>query len=1229
MVATFSDTQAALRMREFVKSVAISQINKMRPEERVGKVYSYNPSTQLAEIYFPGDDVNSLLVARFANDKIPTVSMIETYDEFGLEAEGNLVRIAGTPGAYYISDYVSGIPAVDPSARALVAKNTTVLKDDIGVVDTKVEAVKVTSDQAAADIIVLNTSTLPALQGDIGNAQLEIDALNNVTIPALNLELATAQQDLDTLQTVTIPSINSDISGIQTDITTLDSLVSAVEGDINTLETVTIPGLNSELDQAQSDIASFQSSQDLHFSILQAHQADINTLENTTIPNLNTQLTAANNEIAQRTKVSFATTQPTGLLSTDRVIWYDSDNGYTASYWNGTSWGPYQLSGAAILSGGIVTTHMAAGSINGDRITAATLNADRIVAGSITTDRMTANTINGDRVTANTLNASKIVAGSITTDRMTANTILGDRIQANTLNADRIVAGSITTDRMTANTINGDRITTNTLNADRIVAGSITGDRIQAGAITANKLSVIVGGGNLVPDSSFETDPTSWTVSAPGTLTWNTTTPRRGTRSPRITRTAAGDLYFASPWDIPNAELVGKTITLSWDWKASANGVVPSGGPAVQASTYHGAGYNAGPTTEWTRAWGTITIPTTPTGNFRIILRGSNVNGEWIEYDGIQVELGDIPTSYAPKVDEILPGTIQTNHMTANTINGDRVTANTLNASKIIAGTITTDRMTANTIDGDRITANTLNASKIIAGSITSDRITVNTLSGDRITTNTLNGDKVITNTLHADKIQSNTITGDKIVAGTISARHVTIGAVDNYAIDIQAAANRTAYVPPANFSWNITGEAAGPARIRVDPPAANTYRSFVISELFATSPDDEFYIEFDAYTGFVNYSVGIGLLSCNADGTTIGEPVAPANGVLVPTSAQDLAWVHHTGSAKVQAGSSAAKVVVFVPAQATAPSGVYYIRGIKVFKKATGDLIVNGSITADKLDADAINGKTITGVTITGGTVTGGVIRTSSGLPRVEISNLGGWTDRIRWYGANGTETYINGDNNGLYLKGTGNSAIHLTNSGGGNVSLIGSRIDVVGGPLKINVGAILHNFSTYEVQMNQTFGGSDWWIHNTANNRTLWQYSDGWYSTEGSMSIGCLFYGGFVNWSDIKDKSDLKPANSGLADIRQLPVFDYDTKHGGAAKKKGEKNRLVRKRGVIAQDLQKVAPHLVIEDKVDPDDLGEDGVQREPFGLGVDIYGLLSTAIAAIRELDEEVTRLKESIK
>lgn len=106
-----NDLMSALRMRELLTSIATEVVERLRPEEKIGKVYSYDKSSQTARILLAGETVDNLIVARFALDKQPTIQMEPLWNSLGYSAPGDIVRISGKPGSYYILDFVSGYPS--------------------------------------------------------------------------------------------------------------------------------------------------------------------------------------------------------------------------------------------------------------------------------------------------------------------------------------------------------------------------------------------------------------------------------------------------------------------------------------------------------------------------------------------------------------------------------------------------------------------------------------------------------------------------------------------------------------------------------------------------------------------------------------------------------------------------------------------------------------------------------------------------------------------------------------------------------------------------------------------------------------------------------------------------------------------------------------------------------------------------------------------------------------
>lgn len=109
-MAGFHEQQYAGRFRDLVVSIARKVVQEERPDLRIGRVYSFDPGTNIAMVLMPGESVNNLLKVRAARNMQPTVTMDQTYDTLGLDAPGDLVRIAGKPGNYFILDYFSGTP---------------------------------------------------------------------------------------------------------------------------------------------------------------------------------------------------------------------------------------------------------------------------------------------------------------------------------------------------------------------------------------------------------------------------------------------------------------------------------------------------------------------------------------------------------------------------------------------------------------------------------------------------------------------------------------------------------------------------------------------------------------------------------------------------------------------------------------------------------------------------------------------------------------------------------------------------------------------------------------------------------------------------------------------------------------------------------------------------------------------------------------------------------------
>jgi microcystin-dependent protein len=91
-------------MRDLIERIASKTIDKKRPEVRIGHVHHVDSGRQLAWILYPGENEESLVKVRAALNMLPS----RTIEQYGDTAD--IVRVAGKPGSYYITDFVRGGP---------------------------------------------------------------------------------------------------------------------------------------------------------------------------------------------------------------------------------------------------------------------------------------------------------------------------------------------------------------------------------------------------------------------------------------------------------------------------------------------------------------------------------------------------------------------------------------------------------------------------------------------------------------------------------------------------------------------------------------------------------------------------------------------------------------------------------------------------------------------------------------------------------------------------------------------------------------------------------------------------------------------------------------------------------------------------------------------------------------------------------------------------------------
>lgn len=104
-VSGFGEVKIAARLRDAISSIAAGVVDTMRPDIKIGAVWSVDG--QNVFILFAGETVDSLVKVRASASMIPKRAMTDVSTN---DAPCDIVRITGKPGQYWIVDYLSGQP---------------------------------------------------------------------------------------------------------------------------------------------------------------------------------------------------------------------------------------------------------------------------------------------------------------------------------------------------------------------------------------------------------------------------------------------------------------------------------------------------------------------------------------------------------------------------------------------------------------------------------------------------------------------------------------------------------------------------------------------------------------------------------------------------------------------------------------------------------------------------------------------------------------------------------------------------------------------------------------------------------------------------------------------------------------------------------------------------------------------------------------------------------------
>jgi len=317
--------------------------------------------------------------------------------------------------------------------------------------------------------------------------------------------------------------------------------------------------------------------------------------------------------------------------------------------------------------------------------------------------------------------------------------------------------------------------------------------------------------------------------------------------------------------------------------------------------------------------------------------------------------------------------------------NGSSYTANvpatnltgTLTTTQIGANTIQTGNIASNTITTGMIQAGAISASQIAASAITSDKLAANSVTAASISASSVTADKIATNAITSDKILANSIIAGKIAAGAISSTEIATRSLIASTLtitDITSLADNGDF-EAGNLSWTLESGFS----INNDSGNAHSGNYVLVGNLSSgaaaarnnmqttVSPGDSYYVDgWIRTTGSAYGAVRIRGLSSS------GAEVWTQFGNFVTSST----WTTSYGAGTVPSN------VVKINAEAViiGGSGTVYFDQVRMLRRANGNLIVDGAITASKLSVDNLSAVSANMGDVYGGVFRGGATSFSSG---------------------------------------------------------------------------------------------------------------------------------------------------------------------------------------------------------------------------------------------------------
>ncbi|MDR2297839.1 MAG: hypothetical protein LBE30_05800 [Comamonas sp.] len=612
------------------------------------------------------------------------------------------------------------------------------------------------------------------------------------------------------------------------------------------------------------------------------------------------------------------------------------------------------------ITGQINSAQLADNAVTVAKIAAGAVDAGKIAAGAVGETHLANLAVTAAKVADNAVTVSKIAAGAVDAGKLASNAVTADKIAAAAVDATKfangiepvgIVSGAtLPTVKTTTTIVFGGKLyrwsgtaytaavptadITGQINSAQLADNAVTVAKIAAGAVGETHLANLAVTAAKVADNAV-------TVSkiAAGAVD-----------AGKIAAGAVGETHLAN-LAVTAAKVADSAVTVS----KIAAGAVDAGKLASNAVTADKIAVAAVDATKFANGIEPVgivsgaTLPTVKTTTTIVF------GGKLYRWSGTAYTAATAAADVTGQLTDAQLAAISAAKLTGQ-ITGTQITDGAISTPKIAAGAVSASQIAAGAVTAGKIAANAVTATEIAAGAITAGKIAANAVTAGTVAADAVTAGAIAAGAVNAREIAANAITTDKLV----------VGSATNLLADGDFAYLGTGWNPAVGGSVVYEAVTDGPKAV-----AANVMR-LTSSSTNASVYNKDWQIAQSVGTGTavrLKFSArkiagtsGLARIEFVLQGPGKATVYRQPAGSLNLATAAIGVWTDFNGTYVVENGYT----TMGVRMQMGVNGAVVEFAEAHMVQMASGELIVDGAITADKIAAKAITAAEIAAGAIT-----------------------------------------------------------------------------------------------------------------------------------------------------------------------------------------------------------------------------------------------------------------------